>query len=77
MVIYEKKGRHNGLNDVLPKDDHVLSPRTYGCDLLWKEGLYICNEVKILRYGDHLGLQVWAPNLMTSVLMRDTEQEAM
>lgn len=49
-----------------PKYVHTLSPRSCEYELIWKKGLYRCNEVKNLEMRSS-GLVGWAMNLMTSV----------
>ena len=43
----------------------VLMPSTCECDLMWKQGLYRYNKVKIRSYGIREN-----PNPMTGVLIR-------
>lgn len=55
---------------------NALLPRICVCYLIWKR-VFEDVKLKILKWGVHSGLAGWFLNLMTSVLLRDTEEKPM
>lgn len=61
------------LSDV-PRGFLFLIPWACKCYCLWKNGLCKCNEVKILKQEDDLGLCRWAWMLFSSLLRRERQR---
>lgn len=56
------------------RQDYVLFPGICECGLVWKKHFCKCPAVQDLEKSNP-GLSTWAPNPMTNVLIRDTQEE--
>lgn len=60
-----------------PEDIHILIPRTYDCDLIWKEKKVFADVIKlrILRWGNYPELSGWNLNVVIYVLIRKRQEQ--